>query len=213
MKPLVVLGLIIAMIAGLSSLPAASATTGGTSLKTITVAKAAVNELRAGERLKAPQLGKHAKRYEWLRCHAGGKHCSTIHGATHQFYVVRAADVRHVLRVREALQGNTVAVSAPTPLIGLPLPVNTAIPMITDGGQGGGNTGIPTAVVIGDVLTGSNGTWKYAVSFTYQWDDCNSSGQACTPITGATGSTYTVQSGDIGDTIELVVTAYNYQVP
>lgn len=210
MKRLIVVACVAAVIAALAMIPVAGASSSSGGVRSTTVAKAAANELRAGQRLRAPKLGRHVKRYQWLRCGIKGKRCRVIQGATHRFYTVRTADVGHVLRVREVLQGNAVAVSAPTPLVGLPLPVNTAIPVITDGGQGGGNVGAPTSVVVGDVLTGTNGTWNFAIRFTYQWMDCNASGASCTAIASATSSTYTVQSSDVGDTIVFQVTGYNY---
>jgi hypothetical protein len=85
--------------------------------------------------------------------------------------------------------------------------VNTVIPAITDGGQGGGSMSGP---IIGDVLTGSTGTWQNAVRFTYQWEDCDATGANCVPISGATTQTYTLQNSDVGGTIVFVVTAYNF---
>ena len=42
------------------------------------------------------------------------------------------------------------------------------------------------------------------------WEDCDSTGTVCAPISGAaSASTYTVQSTDVGSTIEVVVTASN----
>jgi hypothetical protein len=59
-------------------------------------------------------------------------------------------------------------------------------------------------------LTTSDGTWSNSpTSYTYQWQDCNTSGAACTNISGATSSTYTLASSDVGDTLRAVVTATN----
>ncbi len=179
---------------------------GAVAVKTVAVAK---NKLRVGETLKAPKLGRHVDHYQWLRCNRKGNDCRAIRGATHRQYTIQKTDIGHELRVREALQGNAAAESSPTGAVGRPLPVNTAVPTITDGGQGGGTLSGP---VIGDVLTGSLGTWTNAVSYTFQWEDCTSA-MSCTAISGATSQTYTLQSSDVGDTIEFVVTAYNYTAP
>lgn len=65
-----------------------------------------------------------------------------------------------------------------------------------------------SAPTVGEVLTTTNGTWTGSpTSFAYQWQHCAAS--ACTNITGATSSTYTIQSSDVGDTIDVIVTASN----
>ena len=172
-------------------------------VKTVAVGR---GNVRVGELLTAPRLG-NVRRYQWLRCNGAARGCVAIKGATLRRYRVRRADVGHRLRVREDLKGNNTAISAPTGIVTLPLPVNTGLPTITDGGQGGGTL---TAPVVGDVLTGSTGAWNNALRYTYQWDDCPPAPAACAPITGATSSTYTIQSSDVGDTIEFIVTAYNF---
>ncbi len=64
--------------------------------------------------------------------------------------------------------------------------------------------------VVGDMLTASNGSWSNApTGYIYQWQDCDSSGANCTNISGATSSSYTVATGDVGHTIRVVVTAQN----
>lgn len=66
---------------------------------------------------------------------------------------------------------------------------------------------------VGDVLTAGTGTWSGSPTYTYQWSDCNTSGLACVPISGATSSTYTLQVGDEGNTIVLAVTGTNSYGP
>ena len=46
-------------------------------------------------------------------------------------------------------------------------------------------------------------------AYSYQWQDCDGSGANCSSISGATGSTYKLASGDAGDTVDVVVTASN----
>ena len=43
--------------------------------------------------------------------------------------------------------------------------------------------------------------------YTYAWERCNAAGDGCTTISGATGSSYTIQSIDVGSTIRAMVTA------
>lgn len=62
---------------------------------------------------------------------------------------------------------------------------------------------------VGKTLTLAQGTWTdaagAAITVTDVWEDCV--GGACTAITGATGSSYTLASTDVGATIEVVETA------
>jgi hypothetical protein len=199
-----------AVVIALSNVANASAP-GPTLIRSQTVEKGVVYRLSVGQRLKAPRFKGRVKHYQWLRCNLVGQRCARIKGATRSIYQVSSADVSHTLRVRAVLQGSKAAVSGTTTAVGLPLPVNTAVPVVTDGGQGGGSVGAPTTVVVGDVLSGTNGTWNIgAIRYTYQWEDCNSSGTSCTAISGATTNAYTVQSSDVGYTIVFQVTAYNY---
>ena len=62
---------------------------------------------------------------------------------------------------------------------------------------------------IGTRLAVSNGTWSGAISYGYQWEDCNSSGENCSPIDGATNPNYTPGSGDVGHRLVAQVTATN----
>lgn len=53
------------------------------------------------------------------------------------------------------------------------------------------------------------GTWTHALTFTYQWEACDSSGANCSAITGATGDSHAIQASDVGHRIRVVVTAHN----
>ena len=62
----------------------------------------------------------------------------------------------------------------------------------------------------GQQLSTTNGSWSGATgSFGYAWQRCDSSGNACSNIGGATASTYVVVSADVGHTLRSVVTASN----
>ncbi|MGA9316334.1 MAG: choice-of-anchor Q domain-containing protein [Solirubrobacteraceae bacterium] len=78
------------------------------------------------------------------------------------------------------------------------VPVNTAPPIIS---------GTPFS---GQTLKTTTGSWTASpTSYTYQWEDCNSKGEACTSIEGATGTEYTLTGADIEHTIRVVVIAHN----
>jgi hypothetical protein len=57
-------------------------------------------------------------------------------------------------------------------------------------------------------LSTTNGTWTGGTisSFSYQWQRCSGT---CSNITGATSSQYTTGAADVGDTVQVVVTASN----
>jgi YD repeat-containing protein len=77
------------------------------------------------------------------------------------------------------------------------------------------NTAAPTlsssSPVIGTTLSvSSNGTWSNgALSYSYQWEDCNAEGKACSAIAGAVNQSYTPQARDAGDKLVALVTAEN----
>ncbi|HMC70944.1 MAG TPA: hypothetical protein VKJ07_17435, partial [Mycobacteriales bacterium] len=62
----------------------------------------------------------------------------------------------------------------------------------------------------GQTLAASTGSWTGTrpLAYGYEWRRCDGSG-TCTPIAGATGSTYTATSGDVGSTLVVAVTASN----
>ena len=80
-------------------------------------------------------------------------------------------------------------------------PSGEALPVISDSTRTG-------AYQVGDALTTSNGFWESDVpitAYSYQWQRCNEAG--CVTIAGATTSTYTLQSADVGFLVTAVVTA------
>src|SRR6476620_7261634 len=142
--------------------------------------------------------------YQWLRCPpsggaSDGSDCASI-GATTASYVVAAGDVGFRLRVKvtasnadgvgaPAVSNATAAVTAP---VG---PPNTVPPTIS------GST------VVGEALTANPGTWTGSgITFAYLWSRCDASGAACTEITSATQSTYTLVTADAGKTLRVKAT-------
>jgi acid phosphatase type 7 len=63
----------------------------------------------------------------------------------------------------------------------------------------------------GQTLTASAGSWTGTapIGYAYQWRRCDSSGANCANISGATGTSYAVSSGDVGSTLRVAVTASN----
>ena len=146
--------------------------------------------------------------FEWRRCDSAGANCSAIAGATNTTYVLQGADVGARIRVSVSASnsdGTATALSDPTSVVSSGgVPVNTGEPAIS---------GSP---VVGQKLTGTNGSWTgdQPMTFAFQWVRCGSDGGApdgsnCAVISGATSSSYTLGSGDAGGRMRVRVTATN----
>lgn len=143
--------------------------------------------------------------YQWQRCNPNTTACADIIGATSQTYTVGSADVSNVIRSSVTATDSTgsqtqpSATTATVTAAAALAPVNTAPPTIS---------GTPAS---GQTLTAANGTWTGAapITFGYVWQLCDATGAACTPITGATGSTYVLTSAAVGKTLRLQVNAAN----
>lgn len=139
--------------------------------------------------------------YQWQQCDKTGQNCTPITGATGSTYSPVAADAGSTLVFQVTgsnSAGTSQAASQPTSVV-TQAPQNIALP---------GITGTPTP---GQTLTASSGSWSgYPLpTLSYQWQQCDTTGQNCTPINGAGGSTYAVQSTDGGSTLAVMVTATN----
>jgi hypothetical protein len=140
--------------------------------------------------------------YAWSQCDASGSSCSAIGGATSATYAATTTDVGHTLRstvTATNADGSAQATSAPSAVVSsATAPTNTAAPSIT---------GTPQ---VGSTLTASQGSWNGSPSgFAFAWSRCDSNGNGCATIDGATGNTYVVGGGDAGATLRVSVTATN----
>ncbi len=79
------------------------------------------------------------------------------------------------------------------------IPANTVPPVIN------GET------TVDRTLTATTGTWSGTapISFRYAWQRCDANGGGCAVVTGATTSSYPLESADVGSTMRVVVTATN----
>jgi type II secretory pathway pseudopilin PulG len=135
--------------------------------------------------------------YQWQRC--TGASCSNISGATGSTYVLTSTDVGKTLQVAVKAtnsDGTATATSANTGTVTGTAPSASVNPSIS------GNPGV------GQVLTAAKGTWSGTapITYAYQWQRCSGT---CSNISGATGTTYTLVSADLGKTIQVIVTASN----
>jgi hypothetical protein len=140
--------------------------------------------------------------YQWQDCDSSGTSCTAISGATNQTYTLQASDVGHTLRVQETATNaggsSSPASSAQTSVVTPPVPLNVSVPTLSG------------VVQQGQLLSESHGSWTNGpTSFAYQWLDCDSSGNGCVAIAGATGQTYTLTAGDLGHTLRVSESATN----
>jgi hypothetical protein len=139
--------------------------------------------------------------YQWQRCDQTGANCNPIAGANATAYTLGAADVGFTIAaIVEASNGVGSSQASATPsTIVTGSPANTAPPTISG------------SATEGATLTAAGGSWSgYPTpSLTYQWERCNTVGQSCSPIAGATTTSYTALSADVGSTLRVTVTATN----
>ena len=142
--------------------------------------------------------------YQWRDCSSSGHSCTNVSGATAPTFRLTASDVKHTVRVMvtAANVGGSASMSSPaTSAVTTPppaAPANTALPTIA---------GTATE---GQTLSATNGAWEgNPTSYTYQWQDCDTSATNCTAIAGATTATHKLTTSDVENTIRVVVTATN----
>jgi hypothetical protein len=144
--------------------------------------------------------------YRWMRCNAAtGDGCIPIPDAEQTTYTVRAADVRHRLRVRVTAtnaEASGIAFSPASAVVADAAPPrNTSRPTISGTPRQGG------------ILTASRGRWSGdpEPAFSFRWLRCNSDGAGCTPIPDAEQATYLVRDTDVGRRLRVRVTGRNVE--
>ena len=142
--------------------------------------------------------------YQWMDCDPTGMACAPIATASGSTYVVMTSDIGSSIEcvVTASNGGGSATVTTP---ISAAAVVAVAPSVVT----------LPTASsaepTVGVVYYASTGAWSGTpdIAYAYQWFDCDSLGTVCTAIAGATGSTYVLTSGDIGQFIQVRITATN----
>jgi hypothetical protein len=159
-------------------------------------------------------------RYTWQRCNADTSGCVDIAGATGERYTLAAADVGMRVRYVEFVFKNDcgeinystgtqecrdIEKNQPSVLTAQvqakPVTIQSA-------------TAPPTIAGLAmeeEVLRATGGTWTGPGTATkaFFWQRCNSIGEACTTIVGATAATYKLTSADVGQRIRVIETATN----
>jgi hypothetical protein len=142
-----------------------------------------------------------SEKYQWRRCDTDGTHCADIPGAGGQTYKVVVADKDHALSVHEIATspGRSASTdSVASTVADQPLPVAAVLPVVS---------GTPIRAANLQVTRGS---WANdPTTLAYAWMRCDSSGGDCSPILGATRTSYVLQAVDVGSTVTVAVTATN----
>jgi hypothetical protein len=112
------------------------------------------------------------------------------------------SDGQHTLKVtvEDAAQNSSVVYDGAITTDNAP--ANTAAPAIV----------APSQVFVGTELSTQPGSWSAptgagSISYGYQWEDCDTQGNNCTPVTGAQSASYTPAPSDVGHTLRVLVNA------
>ena len=142
-----------------------------------------------------------SEKYQWRRCDIDGTNCVDIPGAGRADLQVTVADKDHALVVHEIATSpgqSASADSAASTVADQPLPVAAILPAVS---------GTPVRAAN---LQATRGSWANdPTSFAYAWMRCDSAGDDCAAIPGATRTSYVLQAADVGSTVTVAVTATN----
>jgi hypothetical protein len=142
-----------------------------------------------------------SEKYQWRRCDADGADCVDIPGAALQTYKITLADKDHTLVVSEIATspGRSATVeSAAATVADQPLPVASILPAVLGTAARAAN------------LQATRGSWANdPTHYAYAWMRCDSAGDDCAAIPGATRTSYVLQAADVGSTVTFAVTATN----
>ncbi len=163
---------------------------------------------RAGEQVSSTDgtwQGASSFARQWFSCAADGtSDCHTIPGATTNNLALDGTQEGRTVYFQVTASndvGPTVAQSDPSAVIQAAFtspPTNTARPTISG------------TFRADRTISGIDGTWQNATSFTRQWFSCAANGTSdCHAIGGATTSSLVLTSADVGRTVRFDVTATN----
>ena len=144
---------------------------------------------------------------QWQRCDGSGSNCTYL--TNRGTYTVQTADTGSVIKLIFSVQnplGSVPVALLTQPVGGAPAPppappappTNLALPTISGQAQEA------------QALTASPGTWSGSpTSYVYQWARCDTSGGSCAAISGASSSSYVIQTADVNSTLIVTVTVSN----
>jgi hypothetical protein len=140
---------------------------------------------------------------QWLRCNVEALDCKKIKNATGTDYTIVKDDAGHTLRFQVTAKNAEGSATAESNATG-EVPGKANAPAVVSSPTVSGNP------VVGQQLTATTGTWQGTapISFTTNWQHCNSAGSSCSG-TGKKGNSYVVSAADVGKRIRVKVDAKN----
>jgi hypothetical protein len=142
-----------------------------------------------------------SEKYQWRRCDTDGTDCVDIPGAGLQTYKITVADKDHALVVGEIATSpgrSASADSAASTVADQPVPVASILPAVSGTAARAAN------------LQATRGSWANdPTQYGYAWMRCDSAGDDCVAIPGATRTDYALRAVDVGSTVTIAVTATN----
>jgi PASTA domain len=144
--------------------------------------------------------------YAWVRCEASFASCNPIGGAVARTYTLTGADVGsriYLVVTASNAAGSSSEFSDATPTVRPSGPTNTAVPTVTGQARAG------------DALFASAGIWTgiQPIQYAYQWQECDSAGNACLDLPGENSSVLEVRAAHVDSRLRVVVTATNPDGP
>ncbi len=142
--------------------------------------------------------------YDWQRCDSTGANCVDTDSADQATYRLGEGDLGKRIRVAVTARNPAGEVSEPSTAsasVAPATPANVSAPTIEGPARDG------------EALKANVGTWSGTkpITYSYQWESCNSLKEGCIAIPGATETSYRLPPEQEGATIGLIVTASNAQ--
>jgi hypothetical protein len=140
--------------------------------------------------------------YAWGRCDAPIDECDLIPGATGQTYTVTTSDIGNRLYLQVTgtnVSGSSTEWSDVTAVVRPGGPANTAAPQVIG------------RAMVGQFIDSTTGSWTgvQPITYSYQWQLCNSAGGECRDLAGAQAASVRVDAAHVGGRLRVVVTASN----
>ena len=146
--------------------------------------------------------------YQWYRCDptsptsADFTNCSPIGGASSAGYTTTTDDLGHTIYVELSATNGTGTTSVDAHTLGS---VGVPQPLLDDGSI----SGTPQVGATLTLVNGSSWAGDTPITWSYFWKRCDSTGNGCAKISGATSQTYTLTSDDQGHVVQGVVSGSN----